>query len=88
MVVRPKHFEQPLVLRSILVEVGELVAARAEGAGRRVHQRCDRAREVSRLVSIKSSVSRSDNAVAAGVDLADPVLVLCAQSESLRRRWR
>ena len=56
-VVRAEHLDQPLVLRAILLEALELVAARAERARRRVLQRRDRARASPGSVSIRSSVS-------------------------------
>ena len=43
-VMGAKDLEQPFVLRAILVDAGELIAARAEGASRRVHQPCNRSR--------------------------------------------
>ena len=68
--MRAEHLDQPLVLRAVLVEALQLVAARAERAGRRVLQRGDRRAPIPAGVD-QVLGQRADDAVAAGVDLAD-----------------
>jgi hypothetical protein len=69
--VRAEHVDQPLVLRAVLFQSLELVAARAERAGRGVLQRGDRARRLATGVD-EVLGERADDAVAPGIDLADP----------------
>src|SRR5690606_4850793 len=69
-VVRPEDLQQALVLRAVLIQPLQLVAAGPEGTGGRVPQRRDR------LVALQAGVDqllaqRPDDAVAAGVDLAE-----------------
>jgi hypothetical protein len=73
--VRAENVDQPLVLRAAFGQSLELVAARSERAGRRVLERGDRARRLATRVD-QILGQRADDAVASGIDLADPRLVL------------
>src|SRR5690606_8584991 len=73
-VVGAEHLDQALVLGAVLVDALELVAARAEGARGRVLQGGDgRGRFAAGVDEILGE--RADDAVAAGVDLADAVAI-------------
>ena len=73
--MRPEHTYQPLVLGRIFGRSLELVAARAERARRRVHQRLDRARRF--LAGVDQILGqRADDPVAPRINLADAILVL------------
>ena len=79
-VVRAEYVDQPLVLGAILVDPRELVARRAEGAARRVAQRADGGRAL--LAGVDHVLGeRADDAVAAGIYLAD--LVPCLRAVSI-----
>ncbi len=75
--MRAEHLDQALVLRAIPLEVLELVARRAEGAGGRVAQRPDRGRALAAGVD-QVLGQRADDPVAAGVQVADAALVPAA----------
>ncbi len=74
-VVRPEHLDQPLVLGAALLGALQLVAARSERPARRVAQRADRRSRLLRGVD-EILGQRADDAVAPGVELPDPALVL------------
>jgi len=74
-VVRPEHLDQALVLALVLLEALELVAAGAESAAGRVAQARDRALALAPGVD-QFLAQHADDAVLAGVDLADAVAVL------------
>ncbi len=74
-VVGLEHLDQALVLGLVLVEALELVAAGAEGAGRSVAQRGDHRRGLLRGID-QVLGKGADDAVAAGINLADLALVL------------
>ena len=84
-VVRLEHLDQALVLRAVVLEPLQLVAAEPNappGVWRSA------AIAAARLLAGVDQVfgQRADDAVAAGVDLADAVLVLARRSRSRRRR--
>ena len=78
-VVRPEDFDQALVFGAVLLDALELEACRAEGAGRGVAQRRGWwprfPRQVDEILG-----EGADDAVAAGVDLAD--VLRCASARS------
>src|SRR5204863_976256 len=73
-VVGPEYLDQPLVLRPVLIDAFQLVAARAERAARRRLEPRDRRRVLAARVD-QVLGERADDAVAAGVDLSDAVSV-------------
>ena len=82
-VVRLEHLDQALVLVAALLDALELVAAGAEGAARRVHERADvRGRLAAGVDEVLGE--RADDAVAARVDLADLRLVLPRRLDDAR----
>ncbi len=86
-VVGLEDLDQALVLALVLLQALELVAAGAEGAGRRVAQRGDGGGGF--LAGVDQVFGqRADDAVAAGVDLADLVRVLARGFDARRRRMR
>ena len=77
-VMGAEHLDQALVLGAALVDPGQFVARGAEGAGRRVAQGPDGRRAL--LAGVDQVLGqRADDAVAAGIDLADPVAVLAGR---------
>ena len=81
-VVRSEHLDQPLVLAPVRVERLQLVAARAERARRRV--RSAWIADERFLAGVDQVFGqRADDAVAAGIDLADG---RCARARSGSRR--
>src|SRR6185369_9794853 len=77
-VVRLEDVDQALVLRRVIFELRELVACRAEGAGRWVAQRADRGRGL--LARVDQVLGQgADDAVPACVYLGDAILVLAAR---------
>src|SRR5262249_36894305 len=74
-IVGAEYLDQPLVVRAVLLDALELVAARAEGAARGRLQPGDRRRRL--LAGVDQVLGESaDDAVAPGVDLADAFFVL------------
>jgi hypothetical protein len=74
-VVRAEYLDQALILSAILVQAGELVARRSEGAPRGMAQGADRRRTLQAGVD-QILGQRTDDAVAAGIDLGYLVAVL------------
>ena len=69
--MRAEHFDQPFVFGAVLLKAFEFVAAGAERGAGRVAQRGDGARGLA--VGVDQVLGqRADDAVAAGIDPADP----------------
>ncbi len=71
----PEHLDEALVFGTVLLQALELIAAGAERAGRGITQRGDRPLALPAGID-QVLGQRADDAVAAGVDIADPVPVL------------
>ena len=84
-VMGPEDFDQPLILGEIRVEALQLVAARPERPTGGVAQRGDGRVRFSRCVD-QVFGERADDAVAAGVYLADPVRMLARRLDHALRR--
>ena len=84
-VVGLEDLDQPLVLGAVLVEALELEARRAESAGGRVLEALDRRLVLLRAVD-EVLMQRADDAVAAGVDLADVLRIPGRGLDDPRRR--